>query len=372
MFEPHFSITNKLLSGIIEVENNKTVVDLVPVPSEWNVRLKNEALSKKIYSCLRFMGNNLDPLSISKIIAYDPGRDEKAVAVAQNAGVVGKESDIQMVLNWINANRYKDQLVYLGLKFKQTGITEKDLVQINSLLTEKLVPFQKLGAYRLSDLSEKSDIRHEIVPAVEIPYQMEDFYRWYVSFNKEEVHPLIKAGVTFYELVRIWPFDEGNLLTASLFCTLTLDVSGFTFGNLWSYEEALLKNREVLWMYISNIQKNNGDLTEWLEYFVKSLGVSAAELKSKVMMLIGDTPVFRTEVGKVVPLTERQVVIMEDITLRNETTIKEVRSILPSVSDDTILRDLKDLIDKKLIKKKGKTKGATYVLGKVRSFRKVS
>ncbi|KKT51826.1 MAG: hypothetical protein UW44_C0007G0001, partial [Candidatus Collierbacteria bacterium GW2011_GWB2_44_22] len=33
------------------------------------------------------------------------------------------------------------------------------------------------------------------------------------------------------------------------------------------------------------------------------------------------------------------------------------------------LRDLKDLIDKKLIRKKGKTKGALYVMGKTRSYR---
>ena len=50
-------------------------------------------------------------------------------------------------------------------------------------------------------------------------------------------------------------------------------------------------------------------------------------------------------------------------------TIKEIRGILPMVSDDTILRDLKDLILKKLLKKKGKTKGAVYILGKVKEFK---
>jgi predicted HTH transcriptional regulator len=34
--------------------------------------------------------------------------------------------------------------------------------------------------------------------------------------------------------------------------------------------------------------------------------------------------------------------------------------ILPMVSEDTVLRDLKDLLNKKIIRKKGKTKAARY------------
>jgi len=41
---------------------------------------------------------------------------------------------------------------------------------------------------------------------------------------------------------------------------------------------------------------------------------------------------------------------------------RQWRSILHEYSDDTILRDLKDLQIKRLIKKKGSTKGAVYVL----------
>lgn len=370
MFEPRFAITNRLMMEAMEVERAKTVVDLVPVPQEWNSRLKNEALTKKIFNSLRIIGNELSPVHISKIIAYDPGRDEKASEVAHRAEVVGKEKDIQMVMNWLNANRYKDQLSYLGTKFKQVAVSEKDLSQIDSLLMEKVVSFQKLGVYRIGDVSSLADSKMEVIPAVEIPFQMEDFHRWFVSTKTEDIYPLFKAGVCFYELMRISPYEEGNMLTAIIFTSMILENSGYDFKNLWSFEESLLRNREVLWMYMSGVEKKNGDMTEWLEFFIKCLSFSANEIKTKIMMLMGDTPVFRSDAGKVVPLTERQIIIMEDITLRGETTIKEVRSILPIVSDDTILRDLKDLIVKKLIKKKGKTKGATYVLGKVRSFRK--
>lgn len=369
MFEPKYIITSKMLYGLMDLESAKTVVDLVPISGEWDMKLKKEALTKKIYYGLHFVGVELSSTDIAKIISYDPGRDEKAGEVAERAGVLGKEIDIQLVLNWLNASRFKDQLAYLEIKFKQSSFSEKDLMQINSLLLEKTVQSQRLGIYRMADTVSETGNKLTTIPAVEVTYQMEDFFRWFVS-TKDEMPPVIKTGVCLYELLRICPFEDGNLLSAIIFCSLILDSSGYSFKQLWAFEEALLKNREVFWMYLSSPDKKSGELSEWLEYFVKCLGQVSLETKSKLMMLIGETPAFRSESGRVMPLTERQIAIMEDLTLRGETTIKEIRSILPIVSDDTILRDLKDLIEKKLIRKKGKTKGAAYVLGKTRNFRR--
>ena len=55
------------------------------------------------------------------------------------------------------------------------------------------------------------------------------------------------------------------------------------------------------------------------------------------------------------------------MTTKDAATIRQIREVLPMVSDDTILRDIKDLVLKKMIKRKGKTKGAVYVLGKVKN-----
>jgi len=40
----------------------------------------------------------------------------------------------------------------------------------------------------------------------------------------------------------------------------------------------------------------------------------------------------------------------------------EARDLLADVSDDTILRDLRDLVDKGLLTRRGNTKGAKYSL----------
>ena len=54
--------------------------------------------------------------------------------------------------------------------------------------------------------------------------------------------------------------------------------------------------------------------------------------------------------------------LMEFFSDQGEGTMKEFRSVLPMISDDTVLRDLTDLIKKGVIKKEGSTKAAKYKL----------
>ena len=54
--------------------------------------------------------------------------------------------------------------------------------------------------------------------------------------------------------------------------------------------------------------------------------------------------------------------MVEYIEIYGSISNRQWRGLLREYSDDTILRDLKDLQKKGLIKKKGSTKGAVYVL----------
>ena len=66
--------------------------------------------------------------------------------------------------------------------------------------------------------------------------------------------------------------------------------------------------------------------------------------------------------GKQIFLTERQMRIIEYIQDIGYVQNKAFSSLFPDLSEDSILRDIKDLIEKNLVKKIGKTKSARYVL----------
>ncbi|HBC44814.1 MAG: hypothetical protein UX08_C0028G0001 [Candidatus Collierbacteria bacterium GW2011_GWB1_45_35] len=367
MFSPSYQITNKILSSLINIEVNSKIIELAQLQVDWEGRLRLESLVKRIYSVFHFVENGLSTDDVAKIVKDEPERDDKAGEVALRTGVVGKEKDVQQVLNFLNANKLSEQISYLTNKFKQTDYGVNDLIKLNTLVGERLVAVPELGGYRQSDGVYEN--REGIPLAVEVPFQMEDLFGWFNSVTKNELHPVLKAGTMLYELVRIGPFVNNNLITALCFNHLILSSEGYHHKQIWAPEEEILKNREIYTLAVASVERDGGSLTIWLEHFTRWMEEASEKTKIKVLNLVGETPIFKSEKGRVVSLTEREIVIMEEMTIKNEMTIKEIRSVLLMVSDDTILRDLKDLMDKKLIKKKGKTKGALYVMGKMRSYR---
>lgn len=366
MFSPRFVITNKILNNLIELERAMLVVDLATLQPEWETKLKLECLTRRAYSVLHFLGASLDIDDVAKIVKDDPERDVKPTQLALRTGVVAKEKDVQSVINWLNANKLVNQTAYLSNKFKQEIFGEKDLITLNSLIGERVVNTASLGGYRETSSLEYPEIKSP--PSVEVKYQMEDLYSWFKGASKLDIHPIIKAIIMMVEILRIRPFEENNLCTSLSFTSLVLTSEGYGMKELCSFEEDLLKNKPRI-IEIYGITVDSGDLTGWLEFVTKMFADAAEKTRVKIMNLVGDRPIFKSEGGKVISLSEREITIMEEMTIQGEMTIKEIREILPMVSDDTILRDLKDLILKKLLRKKGKTKGAVYVLGKVKGFK---
>ena len=70
----------------------------------------------------------------------------------------------------------------------------------------------------------------------------------------------------------------------------------------------------------------------------------------------------KKQLGRQVALSERQIIILELFQQQEEITSDDLQAVLPNVSVDTILRDLKDLIAKGVIAKHGVTKGVRYKL----------
>ena len=66
--------------------------------------------------------------------------------------------------------------------------------------------------------------------------------------------------------------------------------------------------------------------------------------------------------GQQIYLTERQVKIIEYIQEVGYLQNQSFLTIFPDVSEDSVLRDVQDLIKKNLLKKIGSTKAARYVM----------
>jgi len=347
------------------VEVDLNILRNIEIPTEWQFRLKKEVLAKRLTSSLRFVDIDLSSELIGKILVDDPGRDESVAEIALRLGVAVKERDLQAVINWLNGQRLVDQIVYLSTKFRQNEVGEKELVQLNKLVGERLVSVESLGSWRTDSFVEGSVLDHP--KSHEVPYQLEDLLNWNKNVTVETIHPVLRSVILFGELLRIRPFLHNNLQTVTFFCQLILGASGYDM-TYCVLEEELFKNKHNLFEVVAKMNDSGSGCGELMEYVVGGMAVACEKARLKVLSATGESVKYKTEAGRAVALTERQVALMEELTVKNQLTIKELRQVLPLVSDDTILRDLKDLVGKKMIRKRGKTKGAVYVLGKAKGL----
>ncbi len=362
MFTPKYAITNKILFAVGKIEAAREAIgnaSLVPV---WEMKFKEEALIKTIHFATHAEGNILSKVAAEKIIRQDLQRDERANVVAQRAGVSGSEEDVQEVINFRNAMKYVDQLVRLSESGMRVALSEKELVQLQSLIVERMVPSNEIGVYR-KQMVEQKESAIDYPQPVEVPYQIEDFFRWLAGLRTGEMYPVIKAAIVMYELMRIYPFKSGSMKTARTYAYLSLAIDGYTAKQLFSFDEYFDKNRESGIKIMERTENGDYDLTEFIEFFVDGLASEFVKLKEKVKRLSVD---FRHKdgSGKQLALTERQIALIEVLELKGEINMAGAREVIPMVSDDTILRDLKVLVGKKLIKKRGSTKGSRYILAK--------
>jgi Fic family protein len=244
------------------------------------------------------------------------------------------------------------------------------LIDIQKVCVAKIVPEDKIGVLRKSQVVIKNEDTGEVIlrpPSfVEVPYLIEDFIKWLNSDEAKDVHPILLAGIAHYVLVAIHPFVEGNGRTARAFATLVLIKSGYDIKRFFALEEQFDEDPASYYEAFAKVDKQSPDigerdLTNWLEYFTQVVAVVLAKIKEKVRRISMDTRL-KVKIGSQVALSERQMRLVEYLSDRGGAGMKELRSVLKMVSEDTVLRDLRDLIDKGVIKKEGSTKASRYVM----------
>jgi Fic family protein len=373
MFSPLFTINNKILKNIGAIEGAKAVIDEAPLIPAYEKQFQQEAVIRTVHFGTRIEGNDLTYQEVQKLVE---GRD-----------ITGAARDIQEVINYRNVMSYLEELWALfdaGMplpeerfnpsidkKDRQFYYSESILKKIHALTTYKVIEATQCGQYRRQQVVLKNtktgQVAHRPPPAIEVPYLMQDYIEWLNSPESQEVHPAIKSAITHYILIAIHPFIEGNGRSARAFAILPLYAQGYDIRRLFSLEEYFDRNAETYYNAIQLTHEQNSDLflrdlTNWIEYFSQALAIELTRVKDKVQALSRDLKFKQKLGGHQVHLTERQIKLVEFMQQFGGLRMPDAKSLLPMVSDDTIWRDLKKLIDDKVVTKRGSTKGAYYSL----------
>ncbi len=360
MYEPRYIITHGILKNVGLIEASKAVIEHAALVPAFEARFRQEALNRAVHHGTRLEGNELSFEQAEKVIESNELQAEPA---AVRAGIVGRDRDVQEVINYRRVMEWISELAENSSSIVQPS--EKILSDIHSMTSYRIMPLEQRGTLRTVPVVVKNSKTGEVTfrppePA-EVPYQLEEFFEWLNSPSGKEHHPVLRAGIAHYELVRIHPFLDGNGRSARAMTMLILYLEGYDVKSFFSLEEYFDRNPREYYQALQSVgEADSYDLTYWLEYFTHGLAVELDKVKLQVLKLSKDAQL-KDKIGKQVALSERQIKILETMQKQGGTAIsQDLQDVLPMISVDTILRDIKDLIDKGLIVKKGKTKGAYY------------
>ena len=380
MYSPRFIISQKILKHIGLIEGSREVILNAPLVPAWEAKFREEAIIRTVHHGTHIEGNDLSLSEAAKVVAV-AGSASTPQQVGDATGIVGRERAIQEVINYRMVLRFveeyqefqrdldKEQGTPQPKKVSEVrGIPEAVIKHLHKLTVDKIFPPQQCGVYRETQVVVKNSATGEITfrppPAIEVPYLMEEFAVWLNDVNPQDFHPVLKAGICQYELVRIHPFLDGNGRVARALATLVLFLEKYDIRKFFALEEYYDRDTMHYYGALQSVQNRGGDISEWLEYFTLGLATELSRVKERVQKLSVDMHIKDKLGGQQLFLSERQIKLVEYLQKGGFLQNKAFTELFPMVSEDTILRDLKALIDQGIVKKEGKTKAARYVLVK--------
>ncbi len=260
MFEPKFNITSKLLEnikriGIIIAELNNRHFSKPTL-----VKLEKTAREVSSHSSTSIEGNPLPLTEVKKIIKNMP----------ENLRNSEKE-----VLNYNNALEILDENIRNNtIKFNLNLI-----LKTQHIVTNDLIDSLNSGKMRQQPVFVNDPIARK---AIYLPPNHQDIKNLlddlikYITSNKNQIDPLILAGIFHKQFVIIHPFIDGNGRTARLMTKVLMANMGLNTFNLFSFEnyynQNVSKYFEKVGIYGNYYDlANKIDFTEWLEYFTDGI-----------------------------------------------------------------------------------------------------
>lgn len=348
MYLPKYTINNKILKNIGIIEACKEVIDHAPLLPYYERKFQNDALVRTVHHGTHIEGNELNFTQAEKVM------------LGQN--VVARDRDIQEVIN------YRRVMDFISELQENNGITKDILQDIHKYTVEKILKPEQCGVYRKTQVviknSQTGDVSFRPPTAEAVSEAIDELIAFINGKENQDIHPVLKSGIVHYEFVKIHPFVDGNGRVARALSTLILFQQGYDIRKFFSLEEYFDSHADNYYEALQSVEKNDGNLTEWLAYFTEGLAIELSKIKDKVESISVDGKLRQKLGGQPLLLTDRQLQIIEFIQKTGYLQNKAFGILFPMISEDTILNELKVLLQAGIIKKQGVTKGAKYIMSK--------
>jgi Fic family protein len=216
-------------------------------------------------------------------------------------------------------------------------------ITVGNWRTDKKGPMQVVsGAFG------QEKIHFQAPDSAKIPAEMALFLNW-LNTN-ESLDSVIKAGVAHLWLLTIHPFDDGNGRIARAVTDLLMARSDASAQRFYSLSAQIRLERNAYYAILEKTQKGNLDLTDWLQWFLKTL-IKALKSTDQVLKRV----LFKADFwqkNSSLSLHERQKMMLNKLLDGFDGHLTSDKwAKISHCSKDTAIRDLNDLIQKNILRK---------------------
>jgi Fic family protein len=206
------------------------------------------------------------------------------------------------------------------------------------------------GCYRAGEMQVvsgsmgKEKIHFQAPSASVVNKEMDAFLDW---FKKEtDIDGVLKAAIAHFWFIIIHPFDDGNGRIARAISDMLLARSEESSQRFYSLSNQILTEKKKYYEILQQIQHSSGDITDWLDWFLSCLyrALENTEVALKRVLIKADF----WDKHKETILNSRQRLIL--IKLFDGKLKSSKWAKITKCSADTALRDIKDLINKGILK----------------------
>ncbi len=282
-----------------------------------------------------------------ELLNYDQVRSSIAKRLGINIGVL------------VASNRHVEGVVEMMLDATQRfqlPLTEDRLFGWQAALfpTGYSGPYPiEVGKYRtgkmqiVSGAMGKEKVHYEAIRPELVKPEMDRFLEW---FNQEQgLDPVLKAAIAHFWFIIIHPFDDGNGRIGRTITDLMLARSENSGERFYSFSNQILLERKRYYEVLQKVQYSSGDITEWLDWFLNCLKESIGATEVTIKGVIAKANFW--SIHEHTPLNERQRLMINKLFDGFEGKLQSSKwAKLTKTSTDTALRDIKDLIEKGILK----------------------
>ncbi len=276
MYQPKYSITNKITKALMQIEAVKENIKGLPITPEVLKSLRHTAHLQSTHFSTMIEGNRLTQKEVQEVIE-------------ENQRIPERERDEKEVLGYFTA---LDEIEKIALK--KSIITENLIKKIHAVIMEggrkKVVPTKYRDGQNVIKNSDDNSIVYMPPEAKDVPKLMKELVDWIIKSKQEEVASPIRAGIVHYQYATIHPYYDGNGRTARLLATLILHLEDYDLKGIYSLEEYYAQD---LMGYYTALDlgethnyyygRNEADITLWIEYFCEGMAKSFEKVKKKAL-----------------------------------------------------------------------------------------